>query len=162
MDEEEGKGLGGPLRVGLWWGGIGGVIGFAVCLIGSLAGVVVSGFIGWACGRRAAESFKERQTGAGALAGMVAGFVAAPVYTIGASVGAIVSARALGMESIASRLGGFLNTEVSAAEAWQLFLFSLIFAAMMELGILTSASTIAGALLARKRTAGHETEDGDG
>ena len=66
------------------------------------------------------------------------------------------------MESIAARLGGFLNTEVSAAEAWQLFLFSLIFAAMMELGILTSASTIAGALTARKRAVGHEREDQDG
>ena len=162
MDGEEEKGLSGPLQVGLRWGGIGGVIGFAVCLIGSLAGVVVSGFVGWACGRRAAEAFSERQTGAGALAGMVAGFVAAPVYAIGASVGALVSARILGMESIASRLSGFLNTEVSAVEAWQLFLFSLIFAAMMELGVLTSASTIAGALLARKRAVGHEREDQDG
>lgn len=146
----------------MWWGGIGGVVGFAVCLIGSIFGVIVSGFVGWACGRRAAETFRERQTGAGAFAGMVSGFVAAPVYTLGASVGAIVSARILGLESIASRLSGFLSTEVTANEAWQLFLFGLIFAAMMELGILTSASTIAGALTARKRMVGHEREDRDG
>ncbi|MDQ4127117.1 MAG: hypothetical protein M3151_04060, partial [Actinomycetota bacterium] len=60
MEEREARG--GAVRVGLIWGGIGGVVGFLISLLGSLPGILVAGFVGYSCGRRAATA--GRWTGA--------------------------------------------------------------------------------------------------
>lgn len=146
MEQRETKGA---VRVGMTWGGIGGVVGFLASLLGSLAGMVVAGFVGASCGRRAAEAEAGRR--AGALSGLVGGSVAAPVFVLGASAGALVSARALGTREIAATLSDLLGTQISSDEAWVLFLLSLVFAAIFQAVILILASTAAGAWATRKK-----------
>jgi hypothetical protein len=141
---------GGPVRVGMKWGSIGGVVGFLASLLGSLAGVVIAGFIGVSCGRRAAEAVAERSAGAGALAGLVGGSVAAPVFVLGASVGAIVAARGIGAQSIADAVSEFMGMEISPDEAWQLFLLSVLAAGVLQAAVLILASVAAGAWSLRK------------
>ena len=51
------------VRVGMVWGGIGAVVGFLTSLLGSLVGILVAGFIGVSCGRRAAEADAGRRAG---------------------------------------------------------------------------------------------------
>jgi hypothetical protein len=130
------------------WGGIGGVVGFLTSLLGSLVGILVAGFVGFSCGRRAAEAEAGRR--AGALSGLVGGVVAAPAFVIGASAGALVSARGIGSARIAATLSEMLGTRVSPEEAWQFFLLSLGLAAVFQAVVLVLASTAAGAWAVRK------------
>ena len=109
------------------WGGIGAVVGFLTSLLGSLVGILVAGFIGVSCGRRAAEADAGRRA---VLSGLVSGAVAAPAFVIGASAGALVAARAIGSPRIAATLSEVLGTQVSSEEAWQLFLLSIVVAAV--------------------------------
>ena len=136
----------GAVRVGMAWGGIGGVVGFLASLLGSLVGILVAGFVGLACGRRAAEAGKR----AGALSGLVAGAVAAPVFVIGASAGALVAARGIGSSRIAATLSEVVGTRVSPDEAWRIFLLSIAVAAVFQAVVLILASTAAGAWATRK------------
>jgi hypothetical protein len=130
------------------WGGIGGVVGFLVSLLGSLAGIVVAGFVGFSCGRRAAEADVGRR--AGALSGLVGGAVAAPVFVIGASAGALVAARRIGSARIAATLSDVVGTRVTPEEAWRFFLLSLVLAAIFQAMVLILASTAAGAWATRE------------
>ncbi|HEV8224435.1 MAG TPA: hypothetical protein VGP74_04180 [Rubrobacteraceae bacterium] len=137
------------VRVGMVWGGIGAVVGFLTSLLGSLVGILVAGFIGVSCGRRAAEADAGRRTGA--LSGLVSGAVAAPAFVIGASAGALVAARAIGSPRIAATLSEVLGTQVSSEEAWQLFLLSIVVAAVFQAVVLILASTAAGAWSTKKQ-----------
>jgi hypothetical protein len=130
------------------WGGIGGVVGFLASLLGSLVGILMAGFVGFSCGRRAAEADGGRRVGA--LSGLVGGAVAAPVFVIGASAGALVAARGIGSSRIAATLSEVLGTRVSPDEAWRIFLLSIIVAAVFQAVILILASTAAGSWATRK------------
>ncbi len=140
---------GSAVRVGMVWGGIGGVVGFLAALLGSLAGILVAGFLGYSCGRRAAEVDAGRR--AGALSGLVGGAVAAPAFVIGASAGALVAARRIGSSRIATALSDMLGMRVSPEEAWRFFLLSLALAAVFQAVVLVLASTAAGAWALRKQ-----------
>lgn len=129
------------------WGGIGGVAGFLIALLGSLAAIIASGFIGVWCGRRAAETSEGLP---GVLAGLVGGAVAAPVFALGASAGALVAARGYGSDRIAAMLSDILGSEISSGEAWQLFLVSTFIAAVLQAAVLVAASAAAGAWAMRK------------
>ncbi len=130
------------------WGGIGGVVGFLASLLGSLAGILVAGFVGYSCGRRAAEADAERRSGA--LSGLVGGAVAAPAFVIGASAGALVAARSIGSSRLAAALSDMLGMQISPEEAWQFFLLSLVLAAIFQAVVLILASTAAGAWALRE------------
>jgi hypothetical protein len=140
---------GGAVRVGMVWGGIGGAVGFVASLLGSLAGILVAGVVGVSCGRRAAEADAGRRTGA--LSGLLSGVVAAPVYVLGATAGAVVAARGIGSARLAAMLSEMLGTPFSSEEAWQLFLLSLILAAVFQVVVLVLASTATGAWVTRER-----------
>jgi len=129
------------VRVGLIWGGIGGVVAFLVSLLGSLAGILVAGFVGYSCGRRAAEA--GRWTGA--LSGLVGGAVAAPAYVLGSAFGALVAVWGIGAARISVTLSDMLGKRVSPDEAWLFFLLSLVLAAFLQATLLILASTVAGA-----------------
>lgn len=133
-------------RAGVRWGVIGGVVGFLVSLLGSLAGMVAAGFVGVWCGRQAAEASKAP----GALLGFVGGAVAAPVFVVGASAGALVTARGFGTEEIAAMLSDIVGTTISPDQAWRIFLASTLLAAVLQAGILVAASAAAGAVAARR------------
>jgi hypothetical protein len=130
------------------WGGVGGIIGFLTSLPGSLLGIVAAGFVGFTCGRRAAEADAGRR--AGALSGLVGGVVAAPAFVIGASAGALLAARGIGSARIATTLSEMLGTRISPEEAWQFFILSLVLAAVLQAVVLVLASTAAGAWAPRK------------
>ena len=130
------------------WGGVGGIVGFLVSLLGSLAGIVAAGFVGASCGRRAAEADAERR--AGALSGLVGGAVAAPVFVIGASAGALVAGRGIGSVRLAATLSDVIGAQVTPEEAWRFFLLSLVLAAVLQAVVLVLASTAAGAWATRE------------
>jgi hypothetical protein len=136
------------VRVGMTWGGIGAVVGFLTSLLGSLVGILVAGFVGASCGRRAAEAEVGRRPGA--LSGLVGGVVAAPAFVIGASAGALVAAREIGSPRIAEVLSEVLGTQVSSDEAWQVFLLSVVVAAVFQGVVLILTSVAAGAWATRK------------
>jgi len=144
MEEREERG--GAVRVGMVWGGIGGVVGLAVSLLGSLVGIVVAVFIGVSCGRRAAAAEQR----VGALSGLVGGAIAAPVYMVGSALGALIGGREIGAARMAATLSEWLGTKVSADEAWTFFLVSLALSAILEAAILILASTAAGAWAKRR------------
>jgi hypothetical protein len=144
MEEREERG--GAARVGMVWGGIGGVVGLTVSLLGSLVGILVAVFVGISCGRRAAAA-TERQ--AGALSGLVGGAIAAPVYMVGSTLGALIGGREIGAARMAATLSEWLGTEVPADEAWTFFLVSLALSAIVEAAVLILASTAAGAWVKR-------------
>ncbi len=146
MEREDGSG--GALRVGMIWGGVGGIAGFFASLLGSLGGLVVGLFVGYSCGRRAAEAEAERP---GALSGLIGGAVAAPVFAVGASAGALVAARGVGSPRIAATLSDVMGTQVSPDEAWTLFLLSIVLAAILQTAAFVGAATIAGALAGRRK-----------
>lgn len=123
------------------WGGIGGVIGFLVSLLGSLAGILLAGFVGFSCGRRAAAAGQWT----GALSGLVGGAIAAPAYVIGSALGALVAVRGIGAVRVAATLSDMLGTRVTTDEAWLFFLLSLVLAAFLQAVILILVSTVAGA-----------------
>ena len=84
------------------------------------------------------------KTGWGAP-GLIGGAVAAPVYVLGSTLGALLAARLIGAAEIAATLSEVLGTKVSADLAWTYFLFSLVLSAILEAAILVSASSAAGA-----------------
>lgn len=131
------------------WGGIGGAIGFLVSLLGSIAGVIFAGFVGFSCGRRAAVAEEGRRSGA--LAGLIGGAIAAPVFVLGATLGSAVAVRSMGTAEIAAILSDMLGQEISADQAWQFFLLSLVIAAFVQAGLLIGVSTVAGAWAVRKK-----------
>lgn len=133
------------------WGGVGGVVGFASCLLGSVVGILVAGFVGWACGKRAAKAGAGETSGAGALAGLIGGTIAAPVFVVGASAGAIVAGRAVEMRQMSAMLSDMLATSISPEEAWRLFLLAVVVAAVLQVAVLVSTSVAAGAWASRKR-----------
>ncbi len=137
------------VKVGMVWGGIGGVLGFLVSLLGSVAGIIFAGFVGFSCGRRAAAAEEGRRSGA--LAGLVGGAVAAPVFVLGATLGSAVAVQSMGTGEIATILSEMLGQEISADQAWQFFLLSLIVAAFIQAGLLVLASTAAGAWATRRK-----------
>ncbi|MEW6636022.1 MAG: hypothetical protein AB1425_04320 [Actinomycetota bacterium] len=147
MEEKDARG--GAVRVGMVWGGIGGVLGFLVSLLGALAGVILAGFVGFSCGRRAALADGGRRSGA--LSGLIAGAIATPVYVVGAAAGAVVSASRLGSAEIAAMLSEMLAVEVSPQEAWELLIASVALAAFLQAAVFILAATAAGAWAARKR-----------
>jgi hypothetical protein len=61
-----------------------------------------------------------------------------------------VAARAIGSPRIADTLSEVLGTQVSSEEAWQLFLLSIVVAAVLQAVVLILASTAAGAWTTRK------------
>ena len=121
----------GAARVGMRWGGIGGVIGFAASLLGPLVGIVAAGFVGAACGRRSA-----RVSGGGpldgALAGLLGGVVAATVFAVGAATGAVLAIRRIGAESAAATLGEIIGTSFSPEQSWQLYLLGIPLSAALQ------------------------------
>lgn len=136
----------GALRVGMVWGGIGGVLGFLASLLGSLSGIIVGVFVGYSCGKRAAAAEADRP---GALSGLIGGAVAAPVYVVGASAGALVAARAIGSPRMAATLSDVLGTSISSDEAWTLFLLSIVLSAVIQAALFVAAATVSGALAKR-------------
>lgn len=146
MEQKESRSA---VRVGMVWGGIGGVIGFLVSLLGSIAGIIFAGFVGFSCGRRAAVAEEGRRSGA--LAGLVGGAVAAPVFVLGATLGSAVAVQSMGTAEIATILSDMLGQEISADQAWQFFLLSLVVAAFIQAGLLILASAAAGAWATRKK-----------
>lgn len=144
------------------WGGIGGVIGFLVSLLGSIAGIIFAGFVGFSCGRRAAaadatvDAAAEDGRRSGAVSGLVGGLVAAPVFVLGATLGSVVAVQRVGTADIAVTLSDMLGQEISADQAWQFFLLSLVVAAFVQAGLLVLASAAAGAWAVRKKTEGQD------
>lgn len=144
MEQKEERG--GALRVGMVWGGIGGMLGFLASLLGSLSGIIVGVFVGYSCGKRAAASEADRP---GALSGLIGGAVAAPVYVVGASAGALVAARGIGSPRMAATLSDVLGTSISSDEAWTLFLLSILLSAVIQAALFVAAATLSGALAKR-------------
>ena len=134
----------------MWWGGIGGVVGFLASLLGPLGGIIAAGFVGVACGRRAAAASGEQAPAGGALAGLLGGAVAAPVFAVGAAAGAVLAIKRVGSASAAASLEEMLGTGISPEEAWQLYLLSLLFAAVVQVALITLSATAAGALALRQ------------
>lgn len=139
------------IRVGMTWGGIGGVIGFLISLLGPLAGLFAAGFIGSSCGRRCTRAADEETASGGALAGLLGGLVASPVFAVGAAAGAVIAARRIGTETLSATLEGVIGARVSPEEAWRLYLLSLVFAAVVQVFFLVSAAATSGALAARRK-----------
>jgi hypothetical protein len=129
---------------------IGGLIGFAASLLGSLLGVLAAPFVGVACGRRSAERGTEGRASRGALAGLVGGAVATPVFLIGSAAGALVTWQTVGGEEFSRVLDETVGVSVTASEAWTLYLLSLVFAAVLQAFLLILASVVAGALRGRR------------
>ena len=146
MEEQDSRG--GAVRVGMVWGGIGGVLGFLSSILGSLVGIIVAGFVGVSVGKRAVAADEGRRSGA--LSGLIGGAVAAPAYALGAAAGALVGIRQIGSERIATMLSEMLGTQVSTEEAWWFFLASLVLAAVFQVVMLVGASTAVGAWSTRK------------
>ena len=115
------------------WGGIGGVVGFLVSLLGSLVGIVVAGFIGFSCGRRAAVAGK---VGPARSPGWSAGPSPRPCTCSGPRSGRSWRRARSGPPGIAATLSDVLGTQVSADEAWIYFLFSLVLSAILEAAVL--------------------------
>lgn len=140
----------GVARVGMTWGGIGGVVGFVISLLGPLAGLIAAGFVGASCGRRCTSAAGEKTASGGALAGVLGGLVAAPVFAVGAAAGAVAAARRIGTETIALTLEDVVGAPVSPEEAWRLYLLSLAFAAIVQIAFLVAVAAASGALATRK------------
>jgi hypothetical protein len=58
----------------------------------------------------------------------------------------------MGTAEIATILSDMLGQEISADQAWQFFLLSLVVAAFIQAGLLVLASVAAGAWATRKKT----------
>ena len=126
------------------------MVGFLAALIGgSLAGILLSGFVGLSCGRRAAVAEAGRKPGA--LSGLIGGSLASPVFVLGAAAGAAISARSLSMTEMAETISSMADMQISPEVAWQLFLLALVFAAIIQTLLLILVSTAAGAWAMRKR-----------
>src|SRR5215203_4269289 len=86
----------------------------------------------------------------GMIWGGIGGAVAAPVYVLGSTLGALLAARQIGAAGIATTLSDVLGAQVSADEAWIYFLFSLILSAILEAAVLILVSSAAGAWAKRE------------
>ncbi len=140
----------GVARVGMAWGGIGGVVGFVISLLGPLAGLIAAGCVGGSCGRRCTRTSGEQTASGGALAGLFGGLVAAPVFAVGAAAGAVAAARRIGADTIALTLEDVVGTPIPPDEAWRLYLLSLAFAAILQVTLLVISAATAGALATKK------------
>lgn len=139
------------VKVGMVWGGIGGVVGFLVALIGgALAGVLIAAFVGFSCGRRAAAAEAGRKSGA--LAGLIGGALVTPIFVLGASAGSVISARSVSRAEMADLISQMAGMDVTPEGAWQLFLLSLVFAAFVQALVLVLVSTATGAWVMRKKS----------
>lgn len=140
----------GAVRIGMVWGGIGGVVGFLVSLLGSLAGTIAAVFIGISCGRRAAAADAKKRHGA--LSGLIGGALVAPLFILGSAAGAIIAARRIGGAEMARVLSEieFVDIQLTAEQAWNLYVASLVFSGFLQAALLVGVSTIAGALTTRK------------
>ena len=118
-------------------------------MLGSITGIIFAGFVGFSCGRRAAVA--EDGCRSGALAGLIGGAVAAPMFVVGATLGSAVAVQSMGTAEIATILSDMLGQEISADQAWQFFLLSLVVAAFIQAGLLILVSAAAGAWAMRKR-----------
>lgn len=149
MDEEQQ--VSGPLRVGMIWGGIGGVAAFAASLlVPHLGGLLAAIFIGIVCGRRAVSPGDENA----ARNGFVSGLLAAPVLVLGSAAGTMLSVQQVGREQFASVLNQATDISVTGQEAWQIFLAGVALMAVLQAAVL-----IVTAVLAANRAAGKK---GDG
>lgn len=146
--EEEQK-VSGPLRVGMRWGGIGGLVGFLASLaLASLGGLVAAVFVGIALGRRADAAGEGKQQGG--RAGLMGGLLAAPVFVLGAASGALVGVREMGMDELSSTVSEFSGMQVSSQEAWVLLLAGLAFSAVIQAAALILSSVLAAGRAAKK------------
>lgn len=145
--EREGE-VRGAVQVGLRWGSIGGILGLVFSVLGSLAAIVVAGFVGVACGRRAADV--EAGQRSGAMAGLVGGAIAAPVFVLGAATGGFAVGQMVGAEEISAVLSETVSMDIPPDEAWMIFIASLFVAALVQATILILASVAAGAWRARR------------
>lgn len=134
------------MRVGMAWGGIGGVLGFLASLLGSPVGLVVGVFVGYLCGRRSAAEDAGRP---GALSGLIGGAVAVPVYAVGASAGALVAARIVGSSRFAGAFQDMTGMEISPDEAWVFFVLGVFVITILQAMLFVAAATVAGALAKR-------------
>lgn len=142
MDEEQQAS--GPLRVGMVWGVIGGVAGFAASVIFPfLGGLLAAVLVGVACGRRSAGSGEE---GAG-LGGLVSGALAAPVFVLGAAAGTLLITQQVPMEDLASTASG-AGVSFTGQEAWQVLLVATVAVALLQ-----AAALILTAVLFANRAA---------
>ena len=141
----------GVARVGMAWGGIGGVVGFVISLLGPLAGLFAAGFVGASCGRRCTRASGEETASGGALAGLLGGLIAAPVFAVGAAAGAVAGARRIGSEAIALTLEDVVGAPVAPEEAWRLYLLSLVLAAIVQVAFLVAIAATSGALATRRK-----------
>ena len=67
------------------------------------------------------------------------------MYAIGSTLGALLTGREIGASMMATSLSDMLGTQISADEAWTLFLVGLVLSAILEVTLLVAASTAAGA-----------------
>lgn len=143
---DEGQQESGPLRVGMIWGGIGGVAAFAASLpVPHLGGLLAAIVIGVVCGRRAVSPGEENA----ARNGLVSGLLAAPVLALGAAAGTMLTAQQIGMEEFATVMNDVADFSVTGQEAWQYFLAGVALMAVLQAAVL-----ILTAVLAANRTAG--------
>lgn len=145
MEQEDGRSA---LRVGMVWGCVGGIAGFLASLLGSLAGLLAGTVVAYSCGKRAAGADDRRP---GALAGLVGGAVAAPVFAVGASAGSLVAARGVGSPRIAATISEMTGMQVTPDQAWTLFLASVVLAAVLQTAVFVGTATAAGAIAGRQK-----------
>jgi hypothetical protein len=149
MDQEK---IPAPVRAGMKWGGIGGIVGFLVSLLGSLAGVVAAIFIGVVCGRASVEGSGEaREERNGAFDGLVGGSLAAPVFVLGAAAGAIVGARRMGMDALATEMANFTGMELSPDQMWELLLTGIVVAGVVQALVVMGVAALVGARRSKKK-----------
>lgn len=145
MDEEQK--VSGPLRVGMRWGGIGGVVGLAMSLfLPYLGGLLGAAIVGVACGRRSVGSDEESAT----RAGLVSGALAAPVFALGAAVGTLLAVRQVEMESLSSTASEAAGIAVTAQDAWSILLVALVIIGLMQVAALILTSVLAAGRTAKK------------
>lgn len=154
MDEEQQ--VSGPLRVGMIWGGIGGVVAFAASLIvPHLGGLLAAVFVGVICGRRAVSPGDENA----GRNGVVSGLLAAPVLALGAAAGTLLTAQQIGMEEFASVMNQVGSVSVTGQEAWRLFLGGVALMAFLQVAVLLVTAMLAAGRAAGKKGGGSEGDD---
>lgn len=151
MDEEQQ--VSGALRVGIVWGVIGGIAGFAASLfLPFLGGLVAALMIGVACGRRSAVSGKEGAS----RNGFVSGALAAPVFALGAAAGTLAITQQVSLEDLASTAGERAGVAIDSQEVWQ-----ILIGATVVVGLMQAAALILTSVLFANRTARKRDESGE-
>lgn len=131
------------------WGAIGGVVGLLASLLGSLAGIVAAAFVGVACGRASVEDSGDEDRN-GALDGLMGGSLAVPVFVVGAAAGALLSARWMGMETLAAEMGSFTGTEFSPSQVREVLLTGILIAGAVQAFVVMGTAALAGARRSKK------------